>query len=84
MRRANETTTKRDQAKPKSKKARQEASQRRTKPKPKAKRSKKKDPKKQPREELKQQPPNPRHTTNPSGSCLGRSFMISNVRKALR
>jgi hypothetical protein len=26
--------------------------------------------------------PNSRHTTNPSGSCLGRSLVIPNVRKA--
>jgi hypothetical protein len=53
-----------------------------TKPKPKAKRSKEKDPKKQAKEELKQQPPNRRHTTNPFDSCLGRSLVIPNVRKA--
>jgi hypothetical protein len=77
------STTKRDQPKPKSKKARQEASQQGTKPTPKAKRSKKKDLKKQAKEELKQQQPNPRHTTHPPGPCLGRSLVIPNVRKAL-
>jgi membrane protein insertase Oxa1/YidC/SpoIIIJ len=82
MRRANEINDKRDQPKPKSKKPRQEASQQRTKPKPKAKRSKKKHPKKQAKEELKQQQLNRRHTTNPSDSCLGRSLVIPNVRKA--
>jgi hypothetical protein len=83
MRPGNEAKNKRDQPKPKSKKAKEEASQQRTKSKPKAKRSKKKDPRKQAKEELKQQQPNRRHTTNPPDSCLGRSLMIPNVRKAL-
>jgi hypothetical protein len=83
MRPTNEANNKRPSPKPKSKKPRQEASQQRTKPKPKAKRSKKKDIKKQAKEELKQQQPDSRHTTNPSGSCLGRSLVIPNVRKAL-
>jgi hypothetical protein len=75
-------TTKETKPNPKARSQDKEASQQRTKPKPKAKRSKKKDPKKQAKEELKQQQPNSRHTTNPSGSCLGRSLLIPNVRKA--
>jgi len=82
MRPRNEANNKRDQQNPKArrqdkKQANKERSQNR-----KAKRSKRKDPKRQPKEELKQQPPNRRHTTNLFDSCLGRSLMISNVRKA--
>jgi outer membrane biosynthesis protein TonB len=64
MRPANEANNKKTNPNPKSKEPKQEASQQRTDPKPKAKRSKKKDPRKQAKEELKQQPPNRRHTTN--------------------
>jgi hypothetical protein len=34
------------------------------------------------KEGLKNNNPTARHTTNPSGSCLGRSFLIPNIRKA--
>jgi hypothetical protein len=64
--------------------ARQEAANKETEPKPKATEAKRKDSRSSPKEELKQQQPNSRHTTNPSGSCLGRSLVIPNVRKAQR
>jgi hypothetical protein len=34
------------------------------------------------KEGLKSNSPTARHTTNPPGPCLGRSFLIPNVRKA--
>jgi hypothetical protein len=77
-------TTKRDQPKPKRQEAQNDKqANQRSKPKPKAKRSKKKDPRKQPKEELKATTQPPTHYES-SDSCLGRSLVIPNVRKAQR
>jgi hypothetical protein len=76
--------TKGDQPKPKKQEGKRRSKPTRKEAKTESKRSKNKDPKKQAREELKQQRPNRRHTTHPPVPCLGRSLVISNVRKAQR
>jgi hypothetical protein len=59
-------TTKETNPKPKSKKLKRTSKPTKSQVKTEAKRSKEKDPRKQATEELKQQPPNRRHTTNPA------------------
>ena len=80
MRPRNEANNKK---RPRQRKLKTTSRQERASQKPKAKRSKKKGPKKQAKEELNSNPPKSRHSTNPFDSCLGRSLVIPNVRKAL-
>jgi hypothetical protein len=82
MRPTNETNNKKRPTKTQKQETKTRSKPTKNEAKTKVKRSKKDGPRKQAKEELKQQQPNRRHTTNPFDSCLGRSLMIPNVRKA--
>jgi hypothetical protein len=76
-------TTTRDQPRPKKQEAKTRSKPTKNEAKTESQEKQEEGPKKAGKEELKQQQPNRRHTTNPSDSCLGRSLVIPNIRKAL-